>query len=79
MILHTVRSRPAITRRLDRRNVAVEMVVARMWEGMRLHLHYDKRRGDIWTLSAGGGEVNPEIAKLVIVHPGHCGGRGYPL
>lgn len=69
MPIHTFRSRRNVARRLDRRNLSAEAVVNRMYEGARLCLHYDRRRGPVWRLSVIGAEVPDETARLVIKHP----------
>ena len=63
-------------RRLDRRNLArpqikqeAEIVIARMFEGARLCLCYDRRRGSTWRLSVIGTEVPDAVAREVIKHP----------
>ena len=74
--VHTVSSLAAKRRRLDRRNLSrtqirheAEIVVARMFEGARLCLCYDRRRGSIWRLSVIGTEVLDAVAREVIKHP----------
>jgi hypothetical protein len=49
----------------------VHVVVAEMRGGQALHHHFD-RRGPVWALSDGR-EVRPDIAELVIIHPGVVG------
>jgi hypothetical protein len=66
--IHTVRERRLVARRLDRRNLKVEETIADMASGASLHLHFDWRRGAVWTLSDDGSQVDDEIARLVIQH-----------
>jgi hypothetical protein len=50
----------------DRRTLSAETVVNRMFEGARLHLHHDKRRGPVWRMLVMAAEVSDEVARLVI-------------
>jgi hypothetical protein len=67
--IHTVNERRAAARHLDRRNAKVERVLVEMAHGAALHLHFDRKRGPLWTLSEDGVLIDAEIAALVIAHP----------
>jgi hypothetical protein len=72
MSIHTVRSRKAVSRRLDRRNAKVEEVITAMALGAALHLHFSRHGNAVWMLTDGT-YVDDEIARLVIQHPDIAG------
>jgi hypothetical protein len=68
MTIHTVCSRKATARRLDRLNAKVEEVTTAMALGAALHLHFSRRGNAVWMLTDGT-YVDDEIARLVTKHP----------
>jgi hypothetical protein len=51
-------------------------VMAEMCRGQALHLHHDRVRGEVWSLTPSGREVATNVARQVIKNPDvvDCGG-----